>query len=295
MAGIDLRGKRPLALTFSTSARFILLSSLLQLACLHIMPQPFDVPGWKVPSEPVAESSQGRVSKKRKRPASDGSRLLAAGFSLEKLMDTIKEKTADLPVAKAEKAKKKKSKDKTKGNEKLKQEDKPAPAVERKISRPMPLQRGSEKRSVKHSPSKPEVLRSPKRQKTQHEEPEEASSQYTPPTEENYTTLQKSMKDKLDGAKFRSVTISRYGHIMAEYASRMINENLYKAESSGAVQMMKEDPSIFSEVNFYLTQPTASLTARSITKASAVKYKHGLRILLISTLNNCKIIPRRLS
>ncbi|KAH6915302.1 ribosomal RNA-processing protein 8 [Coprinopsis sp. MPI-PUGE-AT-0042] len=202
------------------------------------MPQLFDVPGWKVSEDPVAESSQGSASKKRKRPASNGSSLLAGGFSLEKLMDTIKEKTADLPAAKGEKPKKKKSKEKDKGKEKekSKQEDKskPAAVVERKISRPMPLQRGSEKRSVKNSPAKPEVLRPPKRQKTQHEDEEEAPSQHTPAadtaTEENYTTLQKSMKDKLDGARFR-----------------MINENLYKSESGDAVQMMKEDPSVFSE------------------------------------------------
>lgn len=175
-----------------------------------------------------------------------------AGLSLEKLMDTIKEKTADLPAAKGEKVKKKKSKDKAKEKEKPKHDDKhkPAPAVERKISRPMPLQRGSEKRSVKHSPGKPEVSRPPKRQKTQHAEEEEASSEHTLPSEENYTTLQKSMKDKLDGARFRSVT-QCYASSIAEYSSRMINENLYKSDSGDAVQMMKEDPSVFSEVRPY--------------------------------------------
>lgn len=199
------------------------------------MPQMFDVPGWKVPTEPVAESSQGSASKKRKRPASDGSRLLAGGFSLEKLMDTLKEKTADLPAAKSEKLKKKKSKEKSKDKEKQEVMEKSAAAtLGREISRPMPLKRGSERRSVKQSPSKSEASRAPKRQKTQHAVEEKPGSQHEQPvetaTEEKYTSLQKSMRNKLDGAKFR-----------------MINENLYKSESGDALQMMREDPSVFSE------------------------------------------------
>ncbi|KAH7930073.1 hypothetical protein BV22DRAFT_1001384 [Leucogyrophana mollusca] len=48
--------------------------------------------------------------------------------------------------------------------------------------------------------------------------------------ESSLTSLQKGMKDSLDGARFR-----------------LINELLYKSDSSDAVKMMKDDPGVFNE------------------------------------------------
>ncbi|TFK29353.1 ribosomal RNA-processing protein 8 [Coprinopsis marcescibilis] len=195
------------------------------------MPQLFEVPGWRVPSPPKNTSHAGKTPKKRKRPTSDGSKLLGAEFSLEKLMDKLKEKTEDKSGDTRAKETTSKLKKKNKNNQD-KSKNLQATVKSKEISRPMPLQR-KEKQEKRHS-LEASSQRPTKRQKTQHAAKEEtffrASSPAPEPMEEDLTPLQITMKQSLDGAKFR-----------------MINENLYKSDSEQAHSMMKEDPAVFHE------------------------------------------------
>ncbi|THV08691.1 hypothetical protein K435DRAFT_740991 [Dendrothele bispora CBS 962.96] len=95
------------------------------------------------------------------------------------------------------------------------------------ISHPMPLKPAAERRDSSARPTK--------KAKTKHESSPFEEIQIDEPLGEaegsaGLTSLQKSMKQSLDGARFR-----------------LINETLYKTDSHEAQRMMQEDPAVFSE------------------------------------------------
>lgn len=231
------------------------------------MPQLFDVPGWSVP-EPANNPlpTSGKASKKRKRPTSDtGSKLLSAEFNLEKLMEKLKESTKPSKNESArewsKKGKDKQSKKKEKKQGRKQKEEHPKAQVsdERKISQPKPLQpRG--KASLDKARASQESSRPAKRARTEHvvEDPlpkkvgrktEKNAEKATAEEETGLTALQKRMKEKLDGAKFRCVYTTNSSGFCADTVFRMINETLYKSDSASALQLVKEDPSIYEEVS----------------------------------------------
>lgn len=184
------------------------------------MPQLFDVPGWSVP-EPSGNPSSKKSSKKRKRPSSDtSSKLLSAEFNLEKLMEKLKETTMPKGEMNGESSKKiagKRSKKNKKHGKKLQSEELPTtkPTLERKISTPKPLQpRGKAPKDI--AKASQESARPAKRVKTDHvaENPspkkaekkaEKKVEKKVSVEESGLTDMQRRMKEKLDGAKFRCV------------------------------------------------------------------------------------------
>mgnify|MGYP001454450519 CR=1 FL=1 len=205
------------------------------------MPQLFEVPGWSVPEPPKGNSNVDKGSKKRKRPSSGdtNNKLLSAEFNFDKLMEKLKETTkpsqtesdgqeASSRTAVGKKAKKnldkspgprmekgpqKRKEDKGKG----KKVDAAAEvSLKREISLPMPLQatgkaaRRKEKAKAKaiekarQSPNPQQVEESPRPAKrAKIANAVDDRSEKRPVKGEKLTPLQKSMKQSLDGAKFR--------------------------------------------------------------------------------------------
>ncbi|KAF5369795.1 hypothetical protein D9758_001179 [Tetrapyrgos nigripes] len=186
----------------------------------------FEVPGWIVPDGPVAESSNSR---KRKRPATESEtslKLHSAEVNLEKL---VKKLTGNGGGKERERPNKKAGKTLSKDplpsrSRKQKRDD--VADKKKTISHPMPLKSASERRDAAARPSK--------RAKTKHEsspfEEIQVDEEEEPAASVGLTSLQRSMKQSLDGARFR-----------------LINETLYKADSHEAQRMMQEDPDMFSE------------------------------------------------
>lgn len=196
------------------------------------MPQLFDVPGWSVP-ETSNTAKSDKAAKKRKRPTSDtSSKLLSAEFNLEKLMDKLKESTKPrqpepAQVTNSKAWEKPPKKDKKKGK---KSEQEKRPELARQISQPKPLQPKGKTPKDKGKPAEESPSRPTKRVKIVHPVEDQSQEAKKAKEDEHLTPLQRSMKQSLDGAKFR-----------------MINENLYKSDSQSALQMMQEDPTIYDE------------------------------------------------
>ncbi|KAF9222074.1 hypothetical protein BS17DRAFT_796869 [Gyrodon lividus] len=194
----------------------------------------FEVPGWSMPSEPV---STQRPSKKRKRAGSqleDLDQLRSAQVNFDRLINTFGDGTA--PHGGDSRAPKKNN------NKKL----------NKGTSQPSSVQAGEEPRaSKKHGKTKHSVasavptptpntgafLKKNVKKKTSKTEGaaqptsfEKNSKLTTTACDSGLTSLQRNMKESLDGARFR-----------------LINETLYKSDSLEAVKMMKQDPKIYED------------------------------------------------
>ncbi|KAF9469016.1 methyltransferase-domain-containing protein [Collybia nuda] len=190
----------------------------------------FDIPGWTVSTSPVAESSQTKVSKKRKRPPNDSDKLQSAEINLDKLVRKLKWKDGTDTRSPGGSEKKKVSrKAEMKREKKSKVQMVDSETKKKTISRPMPLKAVdrtsvSSERPAKRQKMKPVVI--------------EASSTSSLSTTKNadggsstgLTALQKGMKQSLDGARFR-----------------IINESLYKTDSKEAHQMIRNNTKLFED------------------------------------------------
>ncbi|KAF5321975.1 hypothetical protein D9619_000752 [Psilocybe cf. subviscida] len=194
----------------------------------------FDVPGWSIPTAPVREGTN-KVSKKRKRP-STSTQLESAAVNVDRLMA----KLASVVPEDMTRAKQSYN-DATPSAKKRKEKQKQQPAEQAKNAA-SPVNRPPQKRarqSPRESQSKSQdTAKANKMAKSKHaagDSPAAASSSKSVSAQASssssgLTALQKSMKDKLDGAQFR-----------------LINENLYKTDSHEAHNMMKENPKVFEE------------------------------------------------
>ncbi|KAK1236704.1 25S rRNA (adenine645-N1)-methyltransferase [Marasmius sp. AFHP31] len=188
----------------------------------------FDVPGWSLPQAPVAESSTNASnSRKRKRPDTDSiseKKTRSTEVNLERIVKTLTGKSSSSSISKKEK-KKKKDKD----SNKITAEDR-----KKLISHPMPLQTGIERRSESSSSLPPAKKAKTKHEKTTSQEslvkPDKGKGKEDTQSKEGLTSMQKRMKESLEGARFR-----------------LINELLYKNNSTEALRMMDEDPAMYSD------------------------------------------------
>ncbi|KAJ3851442.1 ribosomal RNA-processing protein 8 [Lentinula lateritia] len=178
----------------------------------------FDVPGWSMPADPVPEAG----SRKRKRPISDAgsetqSRIHSAEINLEKLVKKLTGKR-DEGDARTNAASHSKPKPRRK-----KKESQPTAEVDKKsISLPMPLMKASDRATKK-------TKRSHDSRPPDFEEQQQRSSKDLD-SSSGLTGMQKSMKQKLEGARFR-----------------MLNQTLYETKSEDAQRMMQEDPTVYTE------------------------------------------------
>lgn len=152
----------------------------------------FEVPGWSVPGEPVPESSSH--SKKRKRSSNDGNdKGHLPDLNIDKLVKRLKGHKSDHGASNPGSGKM----DKKDKNEQLKEqqrEDK-----KKSISLPKPL-----KPTTQEQPESSAVARLRKKQRKTRSSVESApATLQSPAGGDALTTMQKSMKQSLDGAKFR--------------------------------------------------------------------------------------------
>ncbi|KAL1734286.1 methyltransferase-domain-containing protein [Schizophyllum commune] len=206
----------------------------------------FDIPGWSVPSEPVSEMSPN--SKKRKRH-SDASEPHA---NLDKLVEHLKTAATNDPTTSPqarsflEKRAQKKKEKKAKAHE----------AKKERISLPKPLHKATHEeastrphKKMKSAPpaDTPDAAVAEVASSSTKPASSKGKNKRTAPTRTSpkldvddapsesssggsLTTLQKAMRDSLDGARFR-----------------LINETLYKNASERAKGIMQEDPRMFED------------------------------------------------
>ncbi|PFH52857.1 hypothetical protein AMATHDRAFT_139028 [Amanita thiersii Skay4041] len=187
----------------------------------------FDVPGWSIGAEPVAESSS--LSKKRKRSIDDTDKTTVSD-NLEKLVKRLKGTKSQNSISglggESKKDKKKRLKEEKREREKEEKKksislpkqlrpfaDEQVPRKSESLSNDYSVHKHTAKRN---SAQRMSVLgRSPAKERIDHD---------------GLTVLQQGMKHSLDGARFR-----------------LINETLYKSSSDEACKMIREDPHIFEE------------------------------------------------
>jgi ribosomal RNA-processing protein 8 len=152
----------------------------------------FEVPGWSVKTAPVPEQSQ-QVSKKRKRPNSHRDDIQSAEVNIEKLMAKLanKELEGSPPAPKKRK------------NAQNQYQAAPSTAERRREGK------------TAQNPDTPSVLPSLKTKKEEKKKQKVDPSPNLPakaiqlppkvptPSNTHLTLLQKSMRDSLDGARFR--------------------------------------------------------------------------------------------
>jgi len=161
----------------------------------------FDVPGWTVNDEPVAESSNTR---KRKRPASESETSLllhSAEVNLEKLVKKLTGSKRGGKERQERASREEESPPKNPLPTKSHKSKASVDVVDKKkiISHPMPLKSAAERRESSLRPTKKVKTKreSSPFEEIQIDEPEEVSDST------GLTSLQKSMKQSLDGARFR--------------------------------------------------------------------------------------------
>ncbi|KAH8106071.1 methyltransferase-domain-containing protein [Cristinia sonorae] len=199
----------------------------------------FEVPGWSVPDAPVATGS-----KKRKRPANDGDKLHTAEINMERLMSKLGDGPRKAAENKSTKKKNKKQKGKQSGPQQDAAESSTGPCAKATVSDP------PSKKPKPNSPAgaplvhkdKPSTSKAAKKNKKRSSESAteivavrtaplpKASHSTNGSSRSGLTKMQAKLQDSLHGARFR-----------------WINETLYKSDSEHAHQMMRENPSVFSE------------------------------------------------
>ncbi|KAJ3551357.1 hypothetical protein NM688_g4751 [Phlebia brevispora] len=233
----------------------------------------FEVPGWTMPTAPVAGPSTSSNSRKRKRHDSeqDDAKLQSAAVNMEKLMEKLahaeeggedsrqsrKNKKAKARVNAKSKGKdsgkteavgstrgrneqSKVIKNKEGGKQEQKQREKARRETEdlkqqKSIAPPAGSSSGNPERPRKQQKKIGQAVDTKAHQEADADihVPEPAHKKKNgehPAAEEGLTAMQARMKQSLDGARFR-----------------WINETLYKSDSVHAHDMMRENPSVFTE------------------------------------------------
>ena len=147
------------------------------------------MPGWSVTGEPVPDSPSR--SKKRKRSSNDGSdKGHLPDLNIDKLVKRLKGHKSDHGTSSPGNDKK----DKKGKREQLKEQEREE--KKKSISLPKPLKSATQEQST--------VARLQKKHRKTRSSVESAPAVVqSPPGGETLTTMQKSMKQSLDGAKFR--------------------------------------------------------------------------------------------
>lgn len=172
----------------------------------------FEVPGWSVQAAPSPA-----ISKKRKRGASTDDKLHSAETNLDKFVKKFISQTSY-----AEAFQKKKQKHGNKRESPIGPDSQPPGTVKNS-------KEGTERNSAKQEKRKKKQEKAKKKNK----DPTKAFAHGTSSIDHGVaglTSLQKGMKDSLEGARFR-----------------WINEQLYKSDSVEAVKLMQDSPENFHE------------------------------------------------
>lgn len=193
----------------------------------------FEVPGWSVSGEPVSESQSH--SKKRKRSSNDGNfKGHLPDLNIDKLVKRLKGHKSDHGASSTGNGKK----DKDKNEQEQQREDK-----KKSISLPKPL-----KPATQEQPEPSTVSRLRKKDRKTRSSVESAPAMMQSSAGgDALTTMQKNMKQSLDGAKFRQGDFIALDAFRIKSRNRMINETLYKSHSGEAHEMMR-DAQAFEEV-----------------------------------------------
>ncbi len=220
----------------------------------------FEVPGWTVPSALVAESSNSR---KRKRPDTNGApanKIQSAAINVEKLMKKLsaaekegeeypkkkgkKGNAGGKPSAQRSEGERKKGQGKGAQPTKREREEKRKDVSVARVD----VKGADEHLGKKNKKNQAAEEKSYSADNATKEHPALSPSHKNKGPAEGLTTMQANMKQSLDGARFRYVQPALARSAYTQPIPRWINETLYKSDSAQAVEMMRENPSVFTEV-----------------------------------------------
>lgn len=165
----------------------------------------FDVPGWSVPSTAPSQSSQ-----KRKRPSSDVDKVQAAEMNLDKLMNKLRGDKGDDNSPRASKKRKRSTSDageegsqRRKGISDWGLRRKEKPPMTSMISRPKKMKGKRDITKPADKSSMPSLTRTKSPVISLGNSSMTSKATMSPSAKSGLTPLQKSMKQSLDGARFR--------------------------------------------------------------------------------------------
>ncbi|KAJ3827072.1 methyltransferase-domain-containing protein [Lentinula raphanica] len=197
----------------------------------------FDVPGWSVPADPLPEPNV----RKRKRPTSDTgleshSRTHSADFNFEKL---VKKLTGKRDEGDSDGSKPSTDSSHSKSKKRRKEQTRTSLNVDKRmISSPLPLMKASDRTTKKPKRNHDSLLH-------ESEDPKKLSqteqSNHDSDNTSGLTAMQKGMKQKLEGARFR-----------------LLNQTLYESKSEDAHRMMQDDPTVYTEYHNGFRQQASS-------------------------------------
>ena len=232
----------------------------------------FEVPGWTVPSTPIASTSSS--SKKRKRPDSDSEfKVQSAAVNVEKLFAKLGQGNHDQSKRKKGKGNGDKDVERNMVERKAGGQSK---AAKKAVSiqagqdnvhlpQPAPLAKGEKRQKNKKGKGSDQQRQQHTSKPVELDSNQDHSKQRLVVPTKGLTALQANMKHSLDGARFRLVSyISLAACVSDPFPHRWINETLYKSDSEHARQMMRENPSIFSEVHWIYVRFVPSLTYAAV-------------------------------
>ncbi|KAF8351317.1 methyltransferase-domain-containing protein [Amanita rubescens] len=206
----------------------------------------FEVPGWSVTGEPVPDSPSR--SKKRKRFSNDSSdKGHLPDLNIDKLVKRLKGHKSDHGASSPGSGKKDKK-------EQLKEQEREE--KKKSISLPKPL------KSATQEQSKSSTAARLKHRKTRSSVESAPAALQSSAGGEALTTMQKSMKQSLDGAKFR-----------------VINETLYKSPSNEAREMMR-DSRVFEEYHTGFRHQVQSWPTNPVKHYISLLSKYPVRTLI---------------
>jgi len=212
----------------------------------------FEVPGWSVTGEPVPDSPSR--SKKRKRSSNDSSdKGHLPDLNIDKLVKRLKGHKSDHGASSPGNVKKDK---KEKKSEQLKEQEREE--KKKSISLPKPLKSATQEQSKSST-----VAHLQKKHRNTRSSVESApAAVQSPAGGEALTTMQKSMKQSLDGAKFR-----------------VINETLYKSPSNEAHEMMR-DSRVFEEYHTGFRHQVQAWPTNPVKHYISLLSKYPVRTLI---------------
>ena len=249
--GIGLLQTAPIRFHRSPASRLLMIfrhATHTPSTTMSLFASAFESSGTAGPSAAISQSFGGKTKHKRKRPSQGGDakddQLRATQVNLARLMQSVENGDVGAKGAMKNKRRDSTGGEDQKGHIKGKTNDKgKAKAATQEDSRPVKKQKGGAKSQQHTTEGKQDKQRKAGEKSKGDDKPQtkrKAVEIPLPPSPvvkdksdtKGMTNMQRDMKAKLEGARFR-----------------WINEQLYSIPSTEAVAMMKKDPKIFADVS----------------------------------------------
>lgn len=196
----------------------------------------FDVPGWTVPSQPVAQSASRNRKRKRGAKAApaddDTGQIRTAQVNVEKLMQKLDASGQGAAESQPKKKKRKHTKSVQQEHEGAADEGAPPPKAEEQIQKKVAPPQQDVPSQPKGEDGLSQEKKKRKRQRSKHSDAPAPVAPTTPAPKsapepkqkQGLTALQANMKNSLDGARFRYVFALRVSRTELRHAAPQMDQ-----------------------------------------------------------------------